>query len=87
MLGKRTDVEGAVRGSPAHDTLSRNVRRPDTPRTRRSLPVVGQNHPIKHRKIGIDPHTTPIGWKIDQMNMTDVATAVNSGHSEGPGDL
>ena len=36
-------------------------------------------------KIGIDPHTTPHGSKIDHTNIALVAIAVSSGHSEGPG--
>jgi hypothetical protein len=33
------------------------------------------------------PHTRPIAWKMDQMNMSVVAIAVASGHSDGPGTL
>src|SRR6185436_16020433 len=69
----------------AHDTLSRAVSRPVTPRSRRALPFVGQNHPTSVMNTGIAPQTTPCAWKIDHTNMTLVAIAARNGHSDGPG--
>ena len=40
---------------------------------------LGQNHPISAMAIGIEPHTTAQGLKMDQISITVVAIAAHSG--------
>ena len=47
---------------------------------------MGQNQPINATATGIDPHTTAHGEKIDQINMIEVAIAVQKGQMEFLGD-
>src|SRR3954453_20692808 len=46
----------------------------------------GQNQPIKVTAIGIEPHTTAQGEKIDQISITLVAIAARSGQIEFCGE-
>ncbi len=46
----------------------------------------GQNQPISVMAIGIEPHTTAQGEKIDQISMIVVAIAVQSGQIELRGE-
>src|SRR3954470_20759512 len=47
---------------------------------------LGQNQPISVTAIGIEPHTTAHGEKIDQISMTLVAIAVSSGQMQFCGE-
>jgi hypothetical protein len=46
----------------------------------------GQNQPISAMAIGIEPHTTAHGEKIDQISITLVASAASNGQIEFCGD-
>jgi hypothetical protein len=46
----------------------------------------GQNHPINATAMGIDPHTTAHGVKIEPTNITVVAIAASNGQIVGVGN-
>jgi hypothetical protein len=46
----------------------------------------GQNQPIKVTAMGIEPHTTAHGEKIDQISITLVAIAAQNGQIELRGE-
>jgi hypothetical protein len=64
----------------------RKVDREALPHDSSSGVPFGQNQPIKAMAIGIAPHTTAQGVKIDQMSIMVVAIAVQSGQIELRGE-
>src|SRR4051812_4290213 len=48
---------------------------------------LGQNQPISVAAIGIEPHTTPHGEKIDQISMIVVAMDAKNGQIEFRGNV